>query len=116
MREIKFKGLYETTKGERLWAIYGIGSKPQLIGAYWVIEDLQYTGLRDSLGNEEYFGDIIEEDGYGRRTIEDGDSAVLFVGVENKNDIKYFWQLQPHNRIGNIYENPELLDNQPLKE
>jgi len=70
-------------------------------------ELMQYTGLKDSYGTEEYFGYIVEEDGGTRRIIEDGCSVVQFRNPAN-NDIKHFWELRPHKVIGNVYENPEL--------
>ena len=72
---------------------------------------MQYTGLKDSYAVEEYFDDIIEEEDGTRRVIEDGSSAVLFKNPQEKYDIKYFWELLgSHKVIGNIYENPELLE------
>jgi len=70
---------------------------------------LQYTGLKDSLVAEEYFDDVIEEDDGTRRVIGDGYSAVLFMDIKT-GDIKYFWELKPHKVIGNIHQNPELLE------
>jgi hypothetical protein len=71
---------------------------------------LEYTGLRDSYAVEEYYGDIVEDDDGTRRVIEDGCSAVLFKNIKT-GAINYFWQLsKPHKVIGNIYENPELLE------
>lgn len=60
-REIKFKGLYECIRtGDRTWTEYGIGTKPMLTGAKWLIEDLQWTGLKDSKGKDIYEDDIIK--------------------------------------------------------
>ena len=69
----------------------------------------QYTGLKDSVAHEEYFGDIIHEHGDVNSVIEDGSSAVLYRDIKT-GGIKYFWELRPHEVIGNIHENPELLD------
>jgi len=70
---------------------------------------MQWTGLRDSFYAEEYFGDIIEDEGGTRRVIEDDRSAVLYKDTK-VGDIRYFWELdKPHKVIGNIYENPDLI-------
>ncbi|GAH07878.1 unnamed protein product [marine sediment metagenome] len=108
MREIKFRAWNKESKkmgdGESLasWCLTELnnGIAMGLAGMHQErydnredfhshLEIMQYTGLKDSLNNEEYFGDIIQEDGYSKRIIEDGASAVLFVSIENKNDIKY---------------------------
>lgn len=67
---------------------------------------MQYTGLKDTDGKEEYFDFLIRERDGTIRQIEDGCSAVLFKDIKT-GDIKYFWQLQSHQIIGNIHENPE---------
>ena len=74
------------------------------------VEFFRYTGLKDSDGTEEYFGDVIGEEDGTKRIIEDGCSAVLFINIKNRNDIKYFWQLASHIIIGHIRPNPELLN------
>ena len=67
----------------------------------------QYTGLKDSYSIDEYFGDIIEEKDGVRLIIEDGLSSVWYKNIKTGGG-KYFWQLDVHKVIGNIFENPEL--------
>ena len=121
MREIKFRAWArrgEWGGGEKQKFVM-LGSDVLAFEEYELVCDLlkdidddfylmQYTGLRDSYGIEEYFGDVIEDEDGTRRVIDDGCSAVLFVNTRAGNDIKYFWKLGVHKVIGNIYENPEL--------
>ena len=103
-------------------------------------ELMQYTGLKDKNGKEIYEGDIVkfhafieggglsgshETDYNGKGIIEYRDDGMCFVinaksPYENKN---IDWLVQDTSNfgeecfevIGNIYENPELLD-KPIKE
>jgi len=70
-------------------------------------EIMDYTGLKDSYSIDEYFGDIIEEKDGVRLIIEDGLSSVWYKNIKTGGG-KYFWQLDVHKVIGNIFENPEL--------
>lgn len=68
---------------------------------------MQYTGLKDKNGKEIYEGDIVNQfnvDTIGIVKFKDG----LF-GIKSKG---MFWHIHSKNTevIGNIYENPELLE------
>lgn len=81
-------------------------------------ELMQYTGIKDSNGNEIYEGDIVKiEDYFGEDLIGNIIYDEITAGyVFNKgNGISYFQMtLDLENYvyyvIGNIYENPELLE------
>jgi uncharacterized phage protein (TIGR01671 family) len=88
---------------------------------YEIIEIMQYTGLKDKNDIEIYEGDIIQikiyagySDCYGleKFTIkyEEGNKLGKFVAVDKDNSN---WNIDNSNEIlilGNIYENPELLE------
>lgn len=68
---------------------------------------MQYTGLKDKNGREIYEGDIVSFHMPGRGIIEWDDGSASFVVVNKWMAIVHF---EETNVIGNIYENPELLN------
>lgn len=71
------------------------------------LEIMQYTGLRDKNGKEIYEGDIVKGLGY--------DEDLSEVILEPSGGFYYAWSEYGHSAedievIGNIYENPELLN------
>lgn len=91
------------------------------------VEVMQYTGLKDSNGNEIYEGDIVEfldeEVNYSHCGVEYDEfiniGKVIFShdelmgwDITNRNmDLEEVWHYREYIKvIGNIYENPELLE------
>lgn len=106
MREIRFRAL-ETTAVKPFWIYFDLSGgytgagNPDTIG--------QFTGLQDKNGKEIYEGDVVEESGrwMNEQTIK---WEVIFA-----NSSFNVSGMSPDNLevIGNIYENPELLNNNP---
>ena len=127
-REIKFRAWDKETKSmiKEVWEI-GLKSnynQPWLIGDDKRTDNfelMQYTGLKDKNGKEIYEGDILKhiptfEANYFVKNLTGGFYlcpnnkdygeyfASLFAGYDHKN------QCNSIEIIGNIYENPELLN------
>ena len=118
MKEIKFRVWDKTSKEMVNINRIDIGDglcKPTIFGDvfydYWNdVELMQYTGIKDKNGKEIYEGDIVEYhypsyDDYFNLKVEYKRCAFFigdFIIYNKRNFIRV---------IGNIYENPELLNN-----
>lgn len=139
MREIKFRGWFQCITGIEYW-VYGYPSKQENGNweitndagiSFTVDEPEQYTGLNDNVtGKEIYEGDILEVVYYnhtGKNTKliqevyyldESGCFCVKTVGKElapienDRNNVPISWTSPPNTimLLGNIHENPELLN------
>ena len=104
MRNIKFRAYAQTDKTWHYWDVYG--EYPD--GIYGGLsEPQQYTGLKDKNGVEIYEGDIVKRWGN------------IYIVIWDKIGFRMKWTKEDSvNRfpdelcevIGNIYENPELLN------
>lgn len=127
MRDIKFRVFDETTA-----EIYTVGEDTQLVigkvgnqWSLWTEEGMvcdsndavlmQYTGLKDKNDQEIYEGDILKEYYEGEPDIlvvsfEDGCFMVRQINTPNADYTLNGCDLGNTLVIGNIYENPELLE------
>jgi len=127
MREIKFrafiKGKKETAKVnaidfslEKVRASYYDKELKNIITETYnfdEIELMQYTGLKDKEGEEIYKKDILKISNSEVGKVEFINGSFYFLAFPLKDDIRiasYFWNQVGVEVIGNIYENPELLE------
>ena len=115
MREIKFRCFDNEQK--KIFGVYGfdeyhvyensLDDYSKSVHPINVCELMQYTGLKDDLGKEIYEGDVVTYDTDIGQEIVYKDCAFTFKNTEMP--LGRFRQ-QAMIVIGNIYENPELLE------
>lgn len=125
-REIKFRALEKniTYPGWSRWVFYEAGDKLQepSLPNHFEIKHLQYTGLKDKDGTEIYEGDVVkikhvQKGGPFDKGRSDSISQVIFDATANMGcwslpeSFELLYQVNGDIEIiGNIYENPELLE------
>jgi uncharacterized phage protein (TIGR01671 family) len=131
MREIKFrawnKELKQMNQVKGLHFVAHQDGRLDFIDAGWkwmpeAFELMQFTGLHDKNGKEIYEGDIVKFDTTDLKTKKLRHKFInqvrydycRFVVTDTSNDVPYcIYDVRQHIEvIGNIYENPELLEKQ----
>lgn len=115
-REIKFRGLHPSTKTIMDvcvidWMHDEVYFEQGTDVSYPIDECnlMQYTGLKDRNGVEIYDGDIaICPDGFKYQCVMDDRGCFVFCNPSDKCDF-YFLDDMDWEVIGNIHQNPELL-------
>ncbi|WP_346216386.1 YopX family protein [Caldifermentibacillus hisashii] len=122
MREIKFRVWHKAD--EKMYEVYGFAqNKWFLKGKQFPMPNgsvviMQYTGLKDKNGKEIYEGDICETVTYSGKPFGTIDVVKFSGGAFKLTDIEDALlpiplddsDIQSVEVIGNIYENPELLE------
>lgn len=117
MRTIKFRA-WDSLQGKMIF------SEPDIMNFFhkaFMDNVMQFTGLLDKNGKEIYEGDILNQQDGWYRIIEWDEGCGGFIGVAIGKDVyeKYWNNLGERDEsaeiIGNIFENPELLPNNPSK-
>jgi len=132
MKEIKFRAFIKDDDfTEMIYDVIPFAFDDDLVGMNGdmycpfsdVMQVMQYIGLKDKNGKEIYEGDVVKligvagEEGVGEVIFDKENASFCVKTIENKNKIDFwdFYQLLLVFRvkieiIGNIFENPELLE------
>ena len=119
MREIKFRAYNPRDKKMHYditgFEFFGDGNMSGVFidGVFFLIEEvelMQYTELHDKNEREIYEGDIISDLDYGIMICKFINGSFVWQSIKNELYIKFFTYIPIVEVIGNIYDNPDLLE------
>lgn len=113
MREIKFRAWHNAKRKMQSWDwILGHTQVPYILrGMLQTLELMQYTGLKDKNGVEIYEGDVLAAEGMYNDVVVFQNACFEAKGGDLYESIAALPEhYGPMEVIGNIYENPELMD------
>ena len=119
MRDIKFRAYNPRDKKMHYditgFEFFGDGNMSGVFidGVFFLIEEvelMQYTGLHDKNEKEIYEGDIISDLDYGIMICKFINGSFVWQSIKNELYIKFFTYIPIVEVIGNIYDNPDLLE------
>jgi uncharacterized phage protein (TIGR01671 family) len=76
---------------------------------------LEYTGIKDYMGEEIYEGDLVMVEDYphweGSFKVKWNNENSMYILEDQSGDNEALYEFEKYRIIGNIYQNPELLKN-----
>lgn len=114
MRELKFR-VWSDTNGRMFYNVpAGRSEYEDYAVPYDIKTIMQYTGLKDATGKEVFDGDfIVNIDNENLKYLVRYDSdSNRYMAYADNGSVFYFGpsRMQKHKVIGNLYENPELIE------
>ncbi|RAS75222.1 YopX family protein [Priestia endophytica] len=112
MREIKFR-MFDTEEKQFMNGSRVIESRVNDLNSKGRFIYQQYTGIKDQKGTDIYEGDIVQTVGLmidNKGIVKFIDGAYCIEAFDGKEGWFLFQEIEENEVIGNVYENPELVE------